>query len=284
MTLLDTDIAPDNKLIFGVPASQVTSTTRAAWSQRDTAIFRSFAQGIWQSGITGSFANLPPTLELIDLVRSLGLIQFWDLHNVQGERLGPILKKKVVRKLENVWSNDLPALLQAFSAAANSSEEPDELAQQPATIAIGSIKKPFGTTTTRSRHRRHRSSTHHRVGLRLATMLKPAPFAGFGRNSGNDLIFRLLKLDISDSRVQLAAQRSIKRKNIPLIQDAPTPEELARKRGRTILKNHAITATESASSKKVDDNDDDDDDFEDDHLAEIKKDLDKRWNRYKYME
>lgn len=288
---------PGSKSLFGIAAEQVTSTTRATWSQQDINTFHTFAKDVWQSGITGSFADLPSHLELIDLVQDLGLLEFWNMRNTNGDRLGPILKKKMVRKLEKVWNHDLPALLLVSDAvrvspgrarlqqqpSACSLEEPDEL-QQPVTsedmalrkfcriTASGSIKKPHATTFT-----------IRAPGLRLATMLQPA--AGGHEKSSGGLVLRSLGASESVSvrhtalsRLQHAIRRRIE--SVPMIQAPPTPGDLARKRGRTIVRTRAGATSTSNNEEKKREEEDEEDNDEYDVLAKMKVDLDRRWNKY----
>lgn len=237
----------ESKLVFGISAWQVTSATRARWSQHDIATFQKFAQGLRASGMAGSFAKLPPDLDIIGLVQDLDLLQFWDMHNTDGQRLGPILKKKIVRKFMEIW-NDLPVLFQG-SAAVRTSTGRTRLR----TYALQLMQK--------------RESTQQHIvpqGLEMD----------------------LIKNDNSLPQFPFQGATKRRIVQVPILHSPPSPEELARRRARNVSRNEATTVAmktpSSATASKTVANlyGDLDGEEEDTLLENMKKDLDHRWNKY----
>lgn len=81
--------------LFGIAVLQVTSSTRAKWSDEELIVFRNFA---------AKQINKPSAIaDISALLRDLKLDRFTAICNVNKDLLGPIIEVKVRRKLQSVW-------------------------------------------------------------------------------------------------------------------------------------------------------------------------------------
>lgn len=87
--------------LFNITATEVTSSTRASWSNADVNAFEHFIADN-NGGSNGPL--VPSEADISTLLAALGLSRFTSTLNVNSESLGPIIEAKVRRKLAAVLS------------------------------------------------------------------------------------------------------------------------------------------------------------------------------------
>lgn len=250
---------------------------------------------MWESGVAAWNKQLP-RLEITSLVQSLELARFSNIHNANGERLGPILEAKVRRKLQDVW-NDVPTLLHVSDAVRTSLRK----TRAQTSIARRRIEKnsglkkvtndaprPAGQSTKSGKDSLNASS---RLLFTTPSMTRPIT------KRGHDLVLR------PSSTKRMYTQQAFKCRifDVPQISAVPTPEELARIRGRNLSQarpcdldasflTHPIPKDRSKAEKKLLQRqrqrrqqsvaikyDGASDEDEDSRLEDMRKDLEIRW-------
>lgn len=88
--------------LFNTMATEVTSSTRATWSNADVNAFEHFIADNNNDGTNGPL--VPSKADISTLLATLGLSRFTSTLNVNSESLGPIIEAKVRRKLAAVLS------------------------------------------------------------------------------------------------------------------------------------------------------------------------------------